>query len=333
MSPRNVLRILILGFTLVVLLVVAAAFVGYQGSKSIHTNAQELVRGHFVSSGRGAELESRIEMQSQDLLDELEELLGICLLLALGCAGLTVWSTKRAFDKLAWQSQELDRVSWNMLQDQEVVARRFSHEMHDELGQALTGLKSMLKRLGAQEFEARRGECVQVLDEVLENVRELSQLLRPVILDDFGLDAGLRWLAARFTQRTGIEVVYQSKKPERMSDELETHLFRIGQEALTNIARHSQARRAWMSLEVKGHRISLTIEDNGLGIPEGPRMASAASSVGMVGMRARARHIGGELHVENRTSGGLRLHVEAPVKKASEIERASNDTQHPHLIS
>lgn len=333
MSPRNVLRILILGFTLVVLLVVAAAFVGYQGSKSIHTNAQELVRGHFVSSGRGAELEASIETQSQSLLDELEELLGVCLLLALGCAGLTVWSTKRAFDKLAWQSQELDRVSWNMLQDQEVVARRFSHEMHDELGQSLTGLKSMLKGMGKAEFESRRGECVQVLDEVLENVRELSQLLRPVILDDFGLDAGLRWLGARFMQRTGIEVSYTSRKIERFTDELETHLFRIGQEALTNIARHSHAKHAWMSFEVIGDLVSLTIEDDGCGIPEGPRMASASSSLGMVGMRARARQIGGELKVENRRSGGLRLRVVAPAKKASEIERANNDAPHPHLIS
>ena len=252
MSPRNVLRILVLGFTLVVLLVMAAAFVGYQGSKAIHREAQELVRGHFVSSGRGAQLEGRIVEQSQSLLDELETVLGVCLLLALGCAGLTVLSTKRAFDKLAWQSEELDRVSWNMLQDQELVARGFSHEMHDELGQALTGLKSMLKRLCPRDLETRRAECVQVLDEVLENVRELSQLLRPVILDDFGLDAGLRWLGTRFMQRTGIEVVSASSQAERLSDELETHLFRIAQEALTNIARHSASQAGVDDARVSG---------------------------------------------------------------------------------
>lgn len=143
-----------------------------------------------------------------------------------------------------------------------------------------------------------------MLDEVLENVRELSQLLRPVILDDFGLDAGLRWLAARFTQRTAIEVTYRSEHAERLSDELETHLFRIGQEALTNIARHSQAKHAWMTFEVHGDRVMLKIEDDGCGITEGPRMAGASSSIGMVGMRARGRHIGSTLVVENRGRGG-----------------------------
>ena len=82
LTQQNVLRILPLGFTIVVLLVIAAAYVGYQGSRSIHENAQELVRGHFVSSGRGAELESQIEEQSQRLLDELEIVLGICLVMA-----------------------------------------------------------------------------------------------------------------------------------------------------------------------------------------------------------------------------------------------------------
>ena len=85
MFEQNVLRILALGFALVVALVIAAAYVGYQGSKSIHENAQELVRGHFVSSGRGAELEGQIETQSQELLDRLESVLGVCLVLAFGC--------------------------------------------------------------------------------------------------------------------------------------------------------------------------------------------------------------------------------------------------------
>jgi signal transduction histidine kinase len=96
-----------------------------------------------------------------------------------------------------------------MLDSHEKIARRFSHEMHDELGQALAGLRGMLKRVAAAELEPMRADMIGVLDEVLTSVRELSQLLRPVILDDFGLDAGLRWLTERFRQRTQIGVDYE----------------------------------------------------------------------------------------------------------------------------
>jgi signal transduction histidine kinase len=313
MFEQNVLRILALGFALVVALVIAAAYVGYQGSKSIHENAQELVRGHFVSSGRGAELEGQIETQSQELLDKLESVLGVCLILAFACAGVTVYITRRALRRLEWQAEELDNVSWQMLQDQEVLARRFSHEMHDELGQSLTGLRSMLKRIDGAEWMERRAECVGILEEALTGVRELSQLLRPVILDDFGLDAGLRWLTERFSERTQIATEYWSYCPKRLDEEQETQLFRIAQEALTNVARHSGATEVIMRLDTSGDRVLLRIEDNGRGMPEEKQKKP---SLGLVGMRARARHVGGEFTTTNRKQGGLRVEVQAPVKYA-----------------
>jgi signal transduction histidine kinase len=316
LSEQRVLRILGFGFALVVLLVIAAAHVGYQGSKSIHENAQELVRGHFVSSGRGAELETLIEQQSQDLLDELEIVLGVCLLLAVGCAAVTIHTTRRAFHRLEWQAEELDRVSWQMLQDQEVVARRFSHELHDELGQSLTGLKSMLKRMDGPAFVDNRAECVEILDGSLTAVRELSQLLRPVILDDFGLDAGLRWLTERFSERTRIQAEYSSVCRRRLDEEQETHLFRIAQEALTNIARHSGATSASMRLDVTGDRVLLRVEDNGRGMPE---ELQTRPSLGLVGMRARSRRVGGVFTMKNRPGGGLCLQVEAPARYASAV--------------
>jgi len=313
-SQQNVLRVLALWFAVVVLLVITAAYVGYQGSRSIHENAQELVRGHFVVSGRGAELEAEIEKRSQELLDELEVVLGVCLVLTFGCAGLTVFSTRRAFRRLEWQAEELDRVSWQMLQDQEVVARRFSHEMHDELGQSLTGLKSMLKRMDGPGFVENRKECVEILDGVLANVRELSQLLRPVILDDFGLDAGLRWLTERFSERTQISADYTSQSPKRLADDQETQLFRIAQEALTNIARHSGATEAKVRLDTSGDRVLLRIEDNGRGMPA---EVQTNPSLGMVGMRARARHVGGIFEMKNQKTGGLCLEVQAPARYPS----------------
>jgi signal transduction histidine kinase len=318
MTRQTILRIMIFGFGLMVFLVLAAAYFGYQGSNDIQDSAQNLVREGAVTPERGAKVATRIETETQKLLDELTLILGLCFILALGGAVLTVWVTNRAFQRLTWQAEELNRVSWHLVQSHERISRRFSHEMHDELGQSLTGLKGMIKRANPQNVGELRGQMLTVLEEVMQSVRELAQLLRPVILDDFGLDAGLRWLTERFSQRTRIEVHYQSDFSERLSDPIETHLFRIGQEALTNIAKHSGATQAWVRLHVAPTRVTLEIEDNGHGMSEAPmpgfgaESQSARISLGMVGMRARVRQINGELKVENRKEGGLRIHAEVP---------------------
>jgi signal transduction histidine kinase len=94
--------------------------------------------------------------------------------------------------RMDWQTAELGRVSWHMLEDQEATARRFSHELHDELGQALTAIRTNLSALesGAHANQSGVQDCLRLVDEAIGNVRQLSQLLRPVILDDFGLEAG-----------------------------------------------------------------------------------------------------------------------------------------------
>ena len=201
-SRARVVRIAVIGFALVVGLVLLAAYLGYHGSNKIQDTAQDLIRENLVQSGRGAEIEALIVRETQELIDRLSWVLGLCFLLAASSAGLTIWIIQRAFAQLEWQTVELARVSWHMLDGHEKMARRFSHEMHDELGQSLSGLRRMLSRVGDSEFSFIRQECIGIVDEVLQNVRKLSQMLRPVILDDFGLDSGLRWLCERFTQRT-----------------------------------------------------------------------------------------------------------------------------------
>lgn len=322
MSRQNVLRGMVLGFTLVVLLVLLAAYVGYEGSQSIQTNAQMLVREHLVHTGRGALLDAEIESQSRELLQRLTWILGACLLLAVGGSGLTIWTTIRAFRRLEWQAEELGRVSWHLVDSNEQIARRFSHEMHDELGQALTGMKGIVRRMNGADLEPSREELLALLDEVISGVRELSQLLRPVILDDFGLDASLRWLTERFSQRTQIEVIYESNFNGRLADQIETQMFRITQEALTNVARHSRATKAWVRLHVNGTRIRLAVEDNGRGLVQDGK--KAGPSLGMVGMRARVRQIDGEFKLENRHEGGLRILAEAPVLGRGENDQAQD---------
>lgn len=315
--PRSaILRVSVAGFALVVALVLLAAYLGYDRSNAIQDSAQALVLEQVIDTERGRALEAQIVSQTQSLLDGLVWVLGICVLLALGTAGMTVWIIEKTFAKLEWQASELAQVSWHMLDAHEKMARRFSHEMHDELGQSLTGLRGMLNRVKESDFGSIRHDCVSVVDEVLQNVRKLSQVLRPVILDDFGLDSGLRWLCERFSQRIQIPVAYTSNFSDRLTESLETHLFRIAQEALTNVARHAAATQATVDLQEVSESIILTITDNGRGIQSMPERNNP--SLGMVGMRSRARQVGGDLLVENREEGGLRIRVIAPLLKAEE---------------
>ena len=198
-------------------------------------------------------------------------------LLALVFAAITIKMTLDLTRRMEWQTGELSRVSFHMLEDQEATARRFSHELHDELGQPLTAMKTNLAALdaGGQVNRARLEDCLRLADEAIGNVRQMSQLLRPTILDDFGLEAGMRWLAEGFTARTGIEVDLDSNYSGRLPDETETHLFRIAQEALTNVARHSGAKRVEIKLESNEGQIRLTIRDDGAGFPRGARTAAA----------------------------------------------------------
>jgi signal transduction histidine kinase len=223
---------------------------------------------------------------------------------------------------MEWQAAELSRVSWHMLQDQEATARRFSHELHDELGQSLTAVKTNLAalRAGTGADAARLDDCLRVVDESIGNVRQMSQLLRPTILDDFGLDAGLRWLCEGFAARTGIAVDCVSTFTGRLPDETETHLFRIAQEALTNVARHSGAHHVEVRLAPSDHHIRLTIQDDGRGLPQAPSPAASAPDrrpgpLGLIGMRARARSAGGDATVRSRPDQGVLIDVQVPLTR------------------
>ena len=268
--------------------------------------------GELIKAGseREARVEAAIEAQSRELAGRTGWLLAGCFLVAVARALLALKVTNDAFRRLEIQGAELARVSWHMLQGQEAAARRFSHELHDELGQSLTGLKATLSMITPDEFAARRQEYTRLLEEALRNVRELSQLLRPVILDDLGLDAGLRWLLERFQQRTGIETDYDSNLDSRLEEETETQLFRIAQESLTNVARHSGATRVRASLWLDGATVRLLVEDNGRGLPAG--MASSKPTLGMIGMRARADRVRGSLKVGVSKLGGVKIEVTVP---------------------
>jgi signal transduction histidine kinase len=269
-----------------------------------------------LSYKRAQDTEQRDRQRSARLAAESAGLLGGALLLALVCAGITVSIAMRIFRQMENQAGEISRVSFRMLEIQESVARRFAHELHDELGGALTAIKTDLSAIASDPSDrARLDDCVKLVEQSISNVRELSQLLRPTILDDFGLDASLRWLVARFRERTRIEVDYESTFDGRLPDETETHLFRIVQEALTNIARHSGATRVSISLRSDDGSVRLTLSDNGRGLA-----ADRRNGMGLSGMRARAGSFGGELKIESKPGSGVAIEVRAPVAQMKEAE-------------
>ena len=281
---------------------------------SLHAEVLRLVQALVTASTQRATAVDRLLAgSSRELADESLMLLGICFVLASLCAVLTIRITRESVRRVEAQASELGRVSWHMLQTQEEAARRFSHELHDELGQSLAAIRANIAATGPSDFSARRSDCLHLVDEAIANVRELSQLLRPVILDDFGLDAALRSLTQGFAQRTNIAVHYESNLNVRLDEQCETHLFRIAQEALTNVARHSRATEVNVQLMLAEGAVTLTIEDNGQGLPsDGQRVRS---SLGMVGMRARAREAGGELTIGSPPSGGVRVSIQVPREK------------------
>ena len=255
----------------------------------------------------------QIDDRSSELLRTTLFFAAASLILALVFSAITVRMVSELIRKMEWQTTELGRVSWHMLEDQEVTARRFSHELHDELGQALTAIKTNLASIepGNGADLARLTDSLRLVDESIGNVRQMSQLLRPTILDDFGLEAGLRWLTEGFATRTGIDVKFESNHPGRLPDETETHLFRIAQEALTNVARHAEARHVRMKLRSENGRICLSIEDDGHGLSSAP---PDGRGMGMIGMRARARSAGGDVKVRSTPGHGVLIEVEIPLR-------------------
>jgi signal transduction histidine kinase len=292
----------------------------------------ELFRDHgaFVSViarligaeyGKVSAAQAQIDRRSAGLLEESILFASASVILALLFAGLTAHLVLRLTRRLEWQTAELGRVSWHLVEDQEATARRFSHELHDELGQALTAIKTNLTALESAPAAShdRVDDCLRLVDEAIGNVRQMSQLLRPTILDDFGLEAGLRWLAEGFSARTGIPVQVDSNQPGRLADETETHLFRIAQEALTNIARHADARSVAIRLESRPDQICLSIRDDGRGLPA---ISTNGRGLGMIGMRARARGAGGDLNVHSRPGDGVLIEVHVPLRHESHSHTA-----------
>lgn len=275
-------------------------------------NRREMSRALDSAYKQAELLRESIHQESQGLLHWTVWLFATCVGLSLICATWAVKASAGLFRRLEQQAGELAGMQYQFLETQEDVARRFSHELHDELGQVLTGVKANLSALRRSPDEARIEDCLGLIDRAIQDVREMSQLLRPTILDDFGLDAALKSLTESFAQRTGITVEYSSDLDRRrLPEQAETNLFRIAQEALTNVARHAAATRVAVELVASRDKARLTISDNGHGfeLTEGRK----GGGLGLAGMETRARGCGGKLSMESGAGKGTKIEITCAV--------------------
>lgn len=273
---------------------------------------------------RMGEESQRDEQNGRDRIARAGMLLAIGVVSSFLCAIATIGIALHMFHRAEWQARELARLSAHVLETQEQILRRFSHELHDELGQTLTAIEANLAALPAPTNEAalRKEDSVLLVKDAIGTVRELSQLLRPSTLDDFGLASSLQWLVESFAQRTQIAVEPKLSFEGRLQGDVETHLFRIAQEALTNVARHSGATSATVSLLEDNGRLRLSVADNGRGLPAG-RSGSSRDGFGLIGMRERMRAAGGLLRVQSGGSGsggtGVTVIAEVPLHASPSV--------------
>ncbi|MBN1811170.1 MAG: PAS domain S-box protein [Anaerolineae bacterium] len=222
------------------------------------------------------------------------------------------------FEAVSLGRERLQILSQRLVEVQESERRTIARELHDEIGQALTGLKlvlDMTARSPGEDIGESLREALALVDGLMAQVRDLSLDLRPTMLDDLGLLPALLWHCGRYTDQTGVHVDFRHTNLEgrRFGPKVETAAYRIVQEALTNVARHADVDQVTVRLWAEQDTLNVQIEDQGAGFdPE--RAMVAEESSGLVGMRERAVLLGGELTIESTPGAGTRLMAELPLE-------------------
>lgn len=216
------------------------------------------------------------------------------------------------FQKLAALSDERRELAQQLISTQESAFRAISRDLHDEFGQILTALGSMLQRAGrfapSDEFKQQLQETSEIVQETLERVRGLSQSLQPVILDELGLQGAVPWHLSTFERQTGIQVHYEQSAPfHEFEPSRAIHIFRILQESLNNVARHAQVNEVFVRSGSSDDHTTLEVEDRGVGLPETRR-----NGIGLAAMRERAEILNASISISRRSEGGTLLRLVVP---------------------
>src|SRR5581483_11903790 len=236
--------------------------------------------------------------------------------------GMDITDRKRNEEELRASREQLRALAARVESVREAERTRIARELHDDLGQALTGLRLELSWLAGRlrrsrsetnrELVERTRSMIALVDQTVEATRRTASELRPGILDDLGLAATIEWQAADFQRRTSIRcrvsIALRTADPE---PDISTAVFRTVQEALTNVARHPGASQAWIALEERDGELVVEIADDGRGITDSERVG--VGSLGLLGMRERARLLGGRLTITGANGGGTTVRAAIPV--------------------
>jgi signal transduction histidine kinase len=228
----------------------------------------------------------------------------------------------RLFGEVQSNRKRLETVSRRLVEVQETERRHLAHELHDEIGQSLTAILYRLEAVKASRTSGNGilDEAIEITDRTMQSVRNISLDLRPSLLDEAGLAETLRWYVDRMVRSDTLEVnLSVSPVLRSLPLDVRTACFRIVQEALTNVVRHAEARRARVELKQSGSRVELAVWDDGRGfdVEEAYREARSGTSMGILGMRERAELLGGELVFASSPGAGTTVKASVPLPETN----------------
>ena len=265
--------------------------------------------------------EERAAAETQSTYARVERnvyVLMAAMMIVIACTGIyLVQQNRRIFDQVAALSERRSELAQQLISTQENALRYISRELHDDFGQILTAIGAMLQRTEKRNSPSDASlrsdlrEVNEIVQSTLEKVRALSQALHPVVIEEEGLESALDSYLPSFEKRTGVGIHYQKTgESQAIGGRVAIHLYRVLQEALNNVARHSQSTHADVRLSFSPAAVVLEVEDNGIGFK-----TSESQGMGLVSMRERAEMVNGRIEFRGGSSGGALVRLTVPLNQ------------------